>query len=286
MKQVIVGVVLAALAVSSGGCRPPRPKTVPVDAMPVVFKASFEGEHPEAWKAVDAKTQPMFKTGKELRQWQPKQWLATDAKGWKIVREGSSAFLSLHRQSENEPPVTSPRNFILLPNVQVTSFALDAKMQSTSPASQCRSLCVIFGYQSPTQYYYAHIADHVSRTSHAILVVDGQARWPITRQRSAGVKWGDGWHHVRVVRRWGDGAILVYFDDMSAPIITAVDQRFDLGRIGIGSFDDLGNFDDITVRGVRGERVPEIEPDDIPRGEHLKRAMEAAATQPAPKKPK
>jgi hypothetical protein len=32
--------------------------------------------------------------------------------------------------------------------------------------------------------------------------------------------------------------------------MTAVDDHFKSGRIGVGSFDDMGQYDDIRIRGV------------------------------------
>ena len=37
----------------------------------------------------------------------------------------------------------------------------------------------------------------------------------------------------------------VYFDDMTKPLMTAQDTTFGAGEIGIGTFDDSGNFDDV-----------------------------------------
>jgi hypothetical protein len=42
----------------------------------------------------------------------------------------------------------------------------------------------------------------------------------------------------------------VYFDNMQTPVMTARDKTFTWGQIGIGTFDDNGNFDDITLRGT------------------------------------
>ena len=41
----------------------------------------------------------------------------------------------------------------------------------------------------------------------------------------------------------------VYFDDMNKPMMTAQDTTFGAGQIGIGTFDDSGNFDDFVLRG-------------------------------------
>jgi hypothetical protein len=36
---------------------------------------------------------------------------------------------------------------------------------------------------------------------------------------------------------------------MQAPLMTTVDKTFDQGQIGLGSFDDMNDFDDIELRG-------------------------------------
>ena len=44
--------------------------------------------------------------------------------------------------------------------------------------------------------------------------------------------------------------IEVYFDDMDTPAMTARSDRFGAGRVGLGSFDDKGRFDDFALWGV------------------------------------
>jgi hypothetical protein len=43
------------------------------------------------------------------------------------------------------------------------------------------------------------------------------------------------------------GEITVFFDDLTMPVMTATDKTFNEGRIGFGSFDDIGNFDDVRI---------------------------------------
>jgi hypothetical protein len=71
----------------------------------------------------------------------------------------------------------------------------------------------------------------------------------ITEKQAGGTPWTNGWHNVKVVRRIAEGTIEVYFDDMQNPLMTARDNTFTWGQVGIGTFDDHGNFDDIVVRG-------------------------------------
>ena len=43
----------------------------------------------------------------------------------------------------------------------------------------------------------------------------------------------------------------LYWDDMKVPVQTATNKTFLKGRVGVGSFDDLGQFDNLVVRGVQ-----------------------------------
>jgi hypothetical protein len=56
-----------------------------------------------------------------------------------------------------------------------------------------------------------------------------------------------------VVRSVADGTIEVYFDDMKKPVMTATDRTFLWGRVGVGSFDDTGNWADVKVWGVKAQ---------------------------------
>ena len=86
-----------------------------------------------------------------------------------------------------------------------------------------------------------------------IFIVNKAARTPITVKTAKGTPWRDGWHTVKVVRRVDDGAMEVYFDDMDEPLMTAEDKTFAWGRVGLGTFDDHGNFDEVVLRGVKVE---------------------------------
>jgi hypothetical protein len=44
-----------------------------------------------------------------------------------------------------------------------------------------------------------------------------------------------------------DGTIRVFFDDMTQPIMQAVDKSFGSGWIGFGSFDDTGKVDNLRI---------------------------------------
>jgi hypothetical protein len=182
-------------------------------------------------------------------------WQATDSNAWRI-EDGNGGnpgkALSLFKQSIYTPPYRSPNNIILLPDVNVGSFIMELEMLSTKAYYDGRDLCVFFGYQDDSHFYYAHIADVAKDNFHnTILVVDGADRTPIAQTRNGGNSWAGGWHNVRIVRDADTGSIKVFFDDMNNPVMTAVDNRFSWGRVGVGSFDDTGQYDNIRLWGKK-----------------------------------
>ena len=59
--------------------------------------------------------------------------------------------------SNYEPPFRSPPNFALLKDVTVGDFELTAKVQSTNvDAGPHRDMCIFWGYQDPSHFYYVH----------------------------------------------------------------------------------------------------------------------------------
>ncbi len=172
----------------------------------------------------------------------------TDAKAWKVGKNDDNHFLSLtKKKSDFEPPVRSPFNRALVKDLQVDSFVLDVKLQSTIPDYNHRDLCLFFGYQDDAHLYYVHLGKRTDDHANQIFIVNDKPRTKISTKTTAGIPWNDEWHHARVVRDATSGTIEVYFDDMTTPVMTATDKTFGKGRVGVGSFDDTGNFDEIKV---------------------------------------
>jgi len=167
---------------------------------------------------------------------------AQDARGAEVY--------SLIRDSEYKPPHRSPVNVALLKGVTVSDFVLDVRLQSTVPDYGHRSLVLVFGYQDPAHFYYVHFGKVTDDHANQIFIVNDAPRVKISTKTTPGTNWDDAWHRVRIVRDAGSGKIEVYFDDLKTPVMTAEDKTFAWGRIGIGAFDDLGNFDDLELRGT------------------------------------
>jgi len=213
LMSLTVGTGCNGLAGISGG-----------EKMPLVFEADFEDGSLEAWEA-------------------------TDAEAWRIEDGHGGKVLALHKQSNYKPEVRSPVNINLIKDLVVGGFVLELEMHSTTRDYGHRDMCLFFGHQDPSHFYYVHIANQSDAHANSIFAVDGQPRVSIAKTRTEGTKWDDDWHSVRLARDVEKGTIEVFFDDKVEPIMTAIDHRFKWGKVGVGSFDDTGQFDDIRLRG-------------------------------------
>ena len=176
-------------------------------------------------------------------------WAPTDGKAWKVATSGGSKVYSQFKQSKVKTPVRSPFNRSMIKSVTVGSFALDVRLQSTIKDYGHRDMCLFFGVQDAAHLYYVHLGKKMDDHANNIFIVNNKPRTKISKTTTAGTNWDDNWHHARVVRDVDSGSISVYFDDMTKPVMTAVDKTFGWGQVGVGSFDDTGNFDEVYLFG-------------------------------------
>lgn len=179
------------------------------------------------------------------------RWEPSDPAAWKIVETPQGKVYSQFRKSAYVPPHRSPFNLALLKDVVVGDFVLEARVRSTARDYNHRDVCVIFGYQDPAHFYYTHLGKKADDHANQIFIVDGAPRRKISSRTTEGTPWTDGWHRVRVTRGVAEGRIEVFFDDFSRPAQTAEDRTFVWGRVGLGTFDDTADWDDVVLRGVR-----------------------------------
>ena len=175
-------------------------------------------------------------------------WRLLDPKTWKLSsQDGNSTLGITARESEYQPPHRSPLHIALVEKLKPEDFEITFRVRSTRDTGDHRDCCVFFGYQDDRHFYYVHLGAKPDPHSGQIMIVDDAPRLALTENKTP-VAWGDGWHKVRLVRRVIEGTIEIYFDDLETPIMAAKNSKFGAGQVGIGSFDDMNEFDDIMIR--------------------------------------
>jgi len=174
-------------------------------------------------------------------------WEMTDPGAWGVVTNGDNALLKLKRSSNYEPEVRSPKSIAWLKGVEAGSFVMEMKARQTGREYGHRDLCFFFGRQDASHFYYVHLASVADEHANSIFLVNGAPRVTIASERTDGTAWTSEAHTVRIVRDVESGSIEVFFDDMTKPVMKATDSTFRNGAFGVGSFDDVGEFDEIKI---------------------------------------
>src|SRR5262245_3930198 len=210
--------ILAILALSAA-------HTLAADRWPIVFHEDFE-------KGAD--------------RWQPQ-----DPAQWQIKKtENGQVYSQFKKESAYKGPHRAPFNVSLLKDLAVSDMEFTGRVQSTHPDYGHRDAVVVFGYQDPAHMYYVHLGKKADEHANQIFIVNGADRKKISITSTLGTDWDDNWHTVKIIRTPSDGTIEIYYDDMQKPVMTANDKTFAYGRIGVGTFDDTADWDDITLRGA------------------------------------
>lgn len=179
-------------------------------------------------------------------------WLTPLPRDWKVVAEDGNSFLQL----EEAGPVGDPRRptkFAIWKADCVGDFELSVRVRRME-----KSLIVVFGYQNRSRFYYAHISsDDGSHSVHnGLFKVHGGSRFRFGGEGSAPALPDQEWHTIRVERTLADGRIAVYVDDDAEPRFEEIDRSFLFGRVGLGSFDETGDFDDFQLTGDSVQSCP------------------------------
>lgn len=220
MKNLLAAICASCVSWSAVNCSADDVEQVP-EGMKLVFQEDFE-------------------KGRD-------RWETTDDTNWEMHDHASGkAFGIIRRQSKYEPKFRSPLTIALIKDLEVADFVMTVKVKSMLDTGGHRDCCIFFNYQDPEHFYYVHLGAKPDPNSGQIMIVNGAPRKAMTDNKKL-TPWDDKWHTVKVVRNTKSGSIEIYFDDMKRPHMKCVDKTFGKGRIGIGSFDDVNDFDDVRI---------------------------------------
>ena len=179
-------------------------------------------------------------------------WLVPRPSEWATPTEGENRFLRLVEPG----PIGEPRRpvkFAVFEEACVGDFDASVRVRRKE-----KSLIVVFGYQDRAHFYYAHLSsdDGDHSVHNGIFKVQGGSRYRIAGLGSAPALPEPEWTSIRIQRTVADGKIEVWAGDDPEPRFSVVDPSFRFGRLGLGSFDETGDFDDFKLTGEPSDACP------------------------------
>jgi hypothetical protein len=166
-------------------------------------------------------------------------WETPFSGDWETLTEGSLPYLHMKRSRPPGVP-RRPLQFARLKGVKAGSFTLNVKVRRAGG-----SIIIVFNYVDTLHLYYVHLSKDPGTeiaVHNGIFVVDGGDRRRIAGLEASAALPDRSWHDVRVVRNGSSGLIQVFVDEQTAPRFSVIDHTFTSGEVGLGSFDETGDF--------------------------------------------
>jgi hypothetical protein len=175
-----------------------------------------------------------------------RRWTVPVASDWKTSRQDGAEVLSL---VQNRGPLPGPRRpiqFALADEAPSERVTIEADVKPLG-----RSLLIVFAYHDAAHFDYAHLSADTGAKQpvhNGIFHVYGGERVRISSERgpSAFAETGR-WYRVKLVYDGGSGRVRVTVDGQPVPALEAVDVSLGAGRVGIGSFDEMGEFRNVRI---------------------------------------
>ena len=164
---------------------------------------------------------------------------------WGIFKSSANFYLQC---SSGDSATAFPSNIAVLNNKVFGDFILEANVMPQADSSGNAEICVFLGMRDLSRYYYVNLSNRSDTLNHGIFLVKNLANTKLTGDSAHIVSWNENkWHKVRIERNIVRRTIIVYFDDMTLPLMQVKDYELVMGSIGVGTYLGPARFDNLTI---------------------------------------
>lgn len=171
-------------------------------------------------------------------------WIFPYPEDWEILSEGPLHYLHMKRSREPGEP-RRPLQYARLKGLNMGSFDISARVRREGS-----SMIVVFNYVDTMHFYYAHLSKDLGKVQpvhNGLFIVNGAPRVRIAGLEAPPALPDTQWHRVHIQRDAASGSVRVFMDDQSQPLFAVNDTNFPCGQVGLGSFDETGDFTDVKL---------------------------------------
>ena len=184
-------------------------------------------------------------------------WQMPYPEDWTILGESGNHYLHMKRSRDPGVP-RRPLQYAMLKNITAGSFDLRVRVRREGG-----SMIVVFNYVDTLHFYYTHLSVDSGRKEpvhNGIFLVNNAPRVRIAGTEAIPALPDTSWHQIRILRDAASGRIEVWSDVQSAPLFTVVDHTYACGQVGLGSFDETGDFADVDLKSDDSGCKPAVSP--------------------------
>ena len=198
--------------------------------------------------AVMAQPQLPKEAPKESIQALGYRWDVQSAGDWAIEKEGGVEILRLRKRGEPTVP-RRPTKFAIADTGPFKKVTVELEMRRQGG----KSLMIVYGWQDPNHWNYAHVSGDEGKqvnVHNGMFHVFGGERVRISSLEGPNSLPTEEWTPVKLVFDGETGRCYVEVKGKRNPSLEAVDLSLRWGKIGLGSFNETGDFRNLKITGT------------------------------------
>jgi len=181
------------------------------------------------------------------------KWRLPSASDWKLETEDGLQVLSLLTPRPSlEPRRPSQYALALTPDYEEVTVELDVRKEPLRQRGRRTSVILVYAWRDENHFNYAHLSVDTARQQpvhNGIFHVYGGDRVRISSEEGPATLTGEDWHKVKLHYEASKGRVDVHVNGQTSPSMRAVDWSLGAGKVGIGSFFDMGAFRNVRITG-------------------------------------
>jgi hypothetical protein len=180
------------------------------------------------------------------------RWTVPIAADWKVEKIDGIPTLNLLVPRPSTAP-RRPTQFAIAETPDYISVTLEAEVKREPKALRNRktSLMFVYAYRDADHFNYVHISDdNTNHEAHnGVFHVYGSDRARISSTEGPAALTEEKWYKVRMVYDGKTGKVELSVNGETSPSLQAVEMSLAAGKVGIGSFFDMGQFRNVKIDG-------------------------------------
>ena len=181
------------------------------------------------------------------------KWKVPIAADWKVEQVGGVETLRLLVPRPSTEP-RRPTQFAVAQTLDYIRVTVEAEMKKEPAAARNRrtSLMIAYAWRDKDHFNYAHLSVDAAREQpvhNGIFHVFGGDRVRISSSEGPATLTSEEWHKVRLVYDGKAGKVEVFVNGKTSPSMQATETKLGAGKVGLGSFFDLGEFRNVRIQG-------------------------------------
>ena len=181
------------------------------------------------------------------------KWKVPIASDWSVDRNDAGEVLRLLvPRPSTQPRRPSQYALAITPDFEEVTFEVEVKKEPYSQRNRRTSLILVYAWRDENHFNYAHLSVDTGKQQpvhNGIFHVYGGDRVRISSTDGPAALTSEEWHKVRLVYSAKTGRVDVWVNGETSPSMRAIDWSLGAGKVGIGSFFDLGAFRNVRITG-------------------------------------